>query len=54
MLEFLRKHSRSWLMIVAFGFIIVSFVIWGGFRTGEEGQIAEVDGQYISRADYDT
>lgn len=54
MLEFLRRHSRSWLMIVAFGFIIVSFVIWGGYRTGEEGQIAEVDGQYISRADYDT
>ncbi|NLI82437.1 MAG: hypothetical protein GX443_12255 [Deltaproteobacteria bacterium] len=53
MLEFLRRHSKSWLMIVAFGFIIISFVIWGGFRTGEEGQIAEIDGQYISRADYD-
>ena len=53
MLDFLRRHSKSWLMVVAFGFIIVSFIIWGGFRTGEEGQIAEVDGQTISRADYD-
>lgn len=53
MLDFLRRHSKSWLMVVAFGFIILSFVVWGGFRAGEEGQIAEVDGQTISRADYD-
>lgn len=53
MLDFLRKHSKSWLMVVAFGFIILSFVVWGGFRTHEEGQIAEVDGRTISRSDYD-
>lgn len=54
MLQFMRKHARSWIMKVLLGLIIVVFVFYfGSLRWSREAEsIAEVDGKYITYAEY--
>ncbi len=54
MLQFMRKHARSWIMKVLLGLIIVVFVFYfGSLRWSREAEsVAEVDGKYITYADY--
>ncbi len=54
MLQFMRKHARSWIMKVLLGLIIVVFVFYfGSLRWSREAEsVAEIDGKYITYADY--
>ena len=56
MLGWMRKQTRSWFVYVAFGIIIIVFVFfygYGGRGPGEKGVVALVNGQEISRRQYD-
>ena len=54
MLDFLRKHSRSWGVKVLLWLVILVFVGWGGYlyQTRHETDIAVVGDHYISSAEY--
>ncbi|MHC1726792.1 MAG: SurA N-terminal domain-containing protein [Syntrophobacteraceae bacterium] len=56
MLDFTRKHAKSWLVKVIFGVIILSFVAWGGYSytSRHENDIAKVGEHYISRTEYES
>jgi peptidyl-prolyl cis-trans isomerase D len=49
MLKLLRKHSRSWLIAVAIGAIVVVFIFWGigGFQSARFQEVASVNGEPI-------
>lgn len=53
MLQSLRSSAKSWVMTILFGFLILSFAVWGIgdiFRSGgQQAVIAEVGGVEISR-----
>jgi peptidyl-prolyl cis-trans isomerase D len=54
MLKYMRKHATSWIIKVGLIFIAIVFVFYFGFRPGkerDEGMVAEVNGQFISRND---
>lgn len=54
MLTYLRKHSKGWLAYIAFGAIIVVFVLWGGssYISREAHKLAKVDRTIISIEQY--
>ena len=54
MLQFMRKHARSWIMKVLLGLIIIVFIFYfGSLRWSREAEsVAEIDGKYITYADY--
>ncbi len=54
MLKLLRKYSRSWLIAVAIGAIVVVFVFWGigGFQSGRFQEVASVNGEPIFLTTY--
>ncbi|MFZ2445368.1 MAG: SurA N-terminal domain-containing protein [Syntrophobacteraceae bacterium] len=54
MLEFVRKHAKSWLAKVLFGLIIVVFIFWGGYTydASRETEMAQVGDQVIGVAEY--
>jgi len=55
MLGWMRKQTRSWFVYIAFGIIIVVFVFyygWGSRGGGEQTIVALVNGQEISRTQY--
>ena len=54
MLQFMRKHARSWIMKLLLGLIIVVFIFYfGSLRWSKEAEsIAEVDGKYITQSEY--
>lgn len=49
MLKLLRKYSRSWLIAVAIGAIVIVFIFWGigGFRSPRFQEVASVNGEPI-------
>jgi peptidyl-prolyl cis-trans isomerase D len=49
MLQWLRKASKSWLIAVAIGAIVVVFIFWGvgSYKTSRSQQAAEVNGTTI-------
>ena len=54
MLDFVRKHSKSWGVKVLLWLVIIVFVGWGGYlyQTRHEYDIARVGDHYISSAEY--
>ena len=54
MLDFVRKHSRSWGIKVLLWLVIIVFIGWGGYlyQTRHEHDIARVGDHYISSAEY--
>jgi len=54
MLDFVRKHSRSWGIKVLLWLVIIVFIGWGGYlyQTRHEYDIARVGDHYISTAEY--
>ncbi|MBW1992105.1 MAG: SurA N-terminal domain-containing protein [Deltaproteobacteria bacterium] len=54
MLKLLRKHSRSWIIAVAIGAIVVVFIFWGigGFQSERFQEVATVNGQPILLTTY--
>jgi peptidyl-prolyl cis-trans isomerase D len=56
MLDFVRKHSRSWGIKVVLWLIVIVFVGWGGYayQTRHEYDIARVGDHYISTTEYNT
>jgi peptidyl-prolyl cis-trans isomerase D len=54
MLDFFRHHAGSWLIKAALFLIVIVFVFWGGYslKSNQENQVASIDGQYISIAEY--
>jgi peptidyl-prolyl cis-trans isomerase D len=56
MLDFVRKHSRSWGIKVLLWLVIIVFVGWGGYlyQTRHESDIAKVGDHYISAVEYQT
>jgi peptidyl-prolyl cis-trans isomerase D len=54
MLSLMRKHARSWMMIVILFAIVIVFVFWGvgGFDAPQENHVAVVNGEAISFAAY--
>ena len=55
MLKYIRTHATSWIIKVGLFFIIIVFAFYFGFRPGKgkhEGMVAEVNGQFISRKDF--
>jgi peptidyl-prolyl cis-trans isomerase D len=54
MLQLLRKHSRSWLIAVIIGAIVVVFIFWGigGFRSERYQEVARVNGEPIFFSTY--
>lgn len=56
MLDFVRKHSRSWGIKVLLWLVIIVFVGWGGYlyQTRHEYDIARVGDHYISTSEYTT
>lgn len=55
MLDIFRRHATSWVIKVFFFLIVVVFIFWGGYsyREGGETEVARVDDQSISVAEYD-
>jgi peptidyl-prolyl cis-trans isomerase D len=55
MLDIFRRYATSWLIKVFFFLIVVVFIFWGGYsyREGRETEVARVDDQSISVAEYD-
>lgn len=56
MLDFVRKHAKSWLVKVALALIIIVFIFWGGFtyQSRHETEMAQVGDQYISVSEYNS
>ena len=56
MLDFVRKHSKSWVIKVFLWVIVIVFVGWGGYpyQTRHESDIARVGDHYISTSEYHT
>ena len=56
MLDFVRKHAKSWVIKVFLWVIVIVFVGWGGYayQTRHEYDIARVGDHYISTAEYNT
>ena len=56
MLDFVRKHSRSWGVKVLLWLVIIVFIGWGGYlyQTRHEYDIARVGDHYISTSEYTT
>ncbi len=56
MLDFVRKHSRSWGVKVLLWLVIIVFIGWGGYlyQTRHEDDIARVGEHYISTSEYTT
>ncbi|MEW6326371.1 MAG: SurA N-terminal domain-containing protein [Thermodesulfobacteriota bacterium] len=54
MLDFMRRHTRAWLIKIILGAVIVVFVFWGigTMRARRADLVAEVNGRIITRADY--
>lgn len=54
MLKFLRQYSRSWVIAVAIGAIVVVFIFWGigGFRSPRFEEAATVNGVPILMSRY--
>ncbi|MDI6854465.1 MAG: SurA N-terminal domain-containing protein [Deltaproteobacteria bacterium] len=54
MLKLLRKHSRSWVIAVAIGAIVIVFIFWGigGMGPGRFDEVARVNGEPIFRSVY--
>lgn len=54
MLTVFRKHSKSWLIKVVFGVIVLVFIFWGGYayRSRQETQMARIGDHYISVLEY--
>jgi peptidyl-prolyl cis-trans isomerase D len=54
MLDFVRKHSRSWGVKVLLWLVIIVFVGWGGYlyQTRHEYDIARVGDHFISTSEY--
>jgi peptidyl-prolyl cis-trans isomerase D len=52
MLQWLRKASKSWLIAVAIGAIVVVFIFWGvgSYKSARSQQAAEVNGTTIPMA----
>jgi peptidyl-prolyl cis-trans isomerase D len=49
MLQLLRRHSRSWLIAVTIGAIVIVFIFWGigGFRSERFQEVARVNGEPV-------
>jgi peptidyl-prolyl cis-trans isomerase D len=56
MLDFVRKHSRSWGIKVLLWLVIIVFVGWGGYlyQARHDADIARVGDHYISYSEYTT
>jgi peptidyl-prolyl cis-trans isomerase D len=56
MLDFVRKHSRSWGIKVLLWLVIIVFVGWGGYlyQSRHDLDVARVGDHYISSAEYTT
>lgn len=54
MLDFVRKHAKSWLVKVALWIIVIVFIGWGGYayQSRHETEVALVGDHYISVAEY--
>jgi len=54
MLDLMRKNAGSWVVKALLGAIVVVFVFWGvgSWTSHQEGVVATVDGEAISRQDY--
>ena len=54
MLDVMRKNAGSWMVKVILGAIVVVFVFWGvgSWTSHQEGIVATVNGEAISRQDY--
>jgi len=54
MLDFVRKHSKSWGVKALLWLVIIVFVGWGGYmyQTRHEYDIARVGDHYISTSEY--
>jgi peptidyl-prolyl cis-trans isomerase D len=54
MLSLMRKHAGSWIIKFILGAVVLAFIPFGYglYRDEREGQIASVDGEPISYADY--
>lgn len=54
MLDFVRRHARSWVLKVALVLIILVFIFWGGYtyRARHETEMARVGDYYISVLEY--
>jgi peptidyl-prolyl cis-trans isomerase D len=54
MLDLMRKNAGSWMVKVILGAIVVVFVFWGvgSWTSHQEGIVATVNGEAISRQDY--
>lgn len=55
MLDIFRRYATSWLIKVFFFLIVVVFIFWGGYsyRENRDTEVARIDDQPISVADYD-
>ena len=56
MLGWMRRQTKSWFVYLAFGIIIIVFVFfygYGGQETSGQGVAAEVNGQKITRTQYE-
>jgi peptidyl-prolyl cis-trans isomerase D len=56
MLDFVRKHSRSWGVKVLLWLVIIVFVGWGGYlyQTRHDLDVARVGDHYVSSSEYTT
>lgn len=56
MLDFVRKHSRSWGVKFLLWLVIIVFVGWGGYlyQTRHDYDVARVGDHYISTSEYNT
>ena len=54
MLHFLRKASKSWLIMVAIGAIVVVFIFWGvgSYKSARSQQAADVNGTSIPMTEF--
>src|SRR4030042_2499694 len=54
MLDFMRRHTRAWLIKIILGAVILVFIFWGvgTIRARRADMVAEVNGRIITRADY--
>ncbi|MCE5335567.1 MAG: SurA N-terminal domain-containing protein [Desulfobacteraceae bacterium] len=54
MLDFVRKHAKSWLVKVALWIIVIVFVGWGGYtyQSRHETDVALVGDHYITVGEY--
>ena len=50
MLDFVRKHAKSWVVKVFLWLIVIVFIGWGGYayQTRHESDVARVGEHYIS------